>query len=173
MAKGFDRGLVPSARRGCLRGVGLLAVVVIAAALITPLIPLDRFKPQVEARLSGLLGSKVTVNSVRLSLLRGPAIEIRGMTAKEDSTFGEGSVLEADTVRAGLAILPLALHRQIAIKKIQFNGATLKLADRSRRSSGAAATVYKNLDLDANVGPSADASMTNHATGTLRARSEE
>src|SRR5262252_10495778 len=172
MAKRFDRGLVSSARRGCLRGVGLLAVVVLAAALITPLIPLDRFKPQVESRLSGLLGSKVTVNSVRLSLLRGPAIEIRGMTAREDSAFGEGSVLEADTVRAGIAILPLALHRQIAINRIRFNGATLRLPDRSRRSSGAADTIYKNLDLDANVSASGDASMTSHATGTLRARSE-
>jgi hypothetical protein len=173
MAKRSDRGLASSARGGCLRGVALLAVLVVAAALAAPLIPLDHFKPQVESRLSRLLGSKVSVGSVRFSVLRGPAIEIKGMTAREDSTFGEGSVLEADTVRAGLAMVPLVLHRQLAVQRIQFKGATLKLADRSSRSSSAGDTVYKDLELDAYVRPSDDGSSGSHATGTFRARSEE
>src|SRR5262249_36946115 len=238
-----------------------------------PLVPLDRYKPELESRFSRLLGRKVTIGSARLTLLRGPALEIKGMTAKEDPAFGEGNMLEADSVRAGLAILPLLLRRQFVLKSlemasprlaftksgsglwswstmgamgrpasssassrptgalfvflrawaqstsavshgrlglcaitfprvaaaaedaglapgrivapafaeaatagdyvIQLKGATLELIDRSARYPASPRTRYRNLDLSVAISSPPDGSRGSHASGTLRAGSEQ
>src|SRR5215470_2684813 len=110
-----------SARGGCLRLLLLLIILIFGAAALAPLVPLDRYKPELESRFSRLLGRKVTIGSVRLSLLQGLALKIKGMTAREDPGFGEGNMLEADSVRAGLAFLPLALHRQFVLKSLEMD----------------------------------------------------
>jgi hypothetical protein len=96
----------------------VFVVLLVFPLAIAPLLPLDSLKPAVESRLSASLGRKVTVGSLRLSFWGGPYLTINGMTAKEDSAFGDGDFLKADQVRADFAILDYVLHRQVVIDAI-------------------------------------------------------
>ncbi|MFL6212492.1 MAG: hypothetical protein ACJ74J_01230 [Blastocatellia bacterium] len=103
-------------RRGCLAGLFFIAILIAAALLLAPFVPLGWLKPRVESRLSATLGRPVTVESLRLNFLGGPYLTIRGLTAKEDATFGDGDFLKADEVRADLSLTDYVLHRQIVIE---------------------------------------------------------
>src|SRR5215213_4392726 len=114
-------------KRGCLPRLLLLLLVLIALSVaLAPFLPLDPLKPAVESRLSGLLGREVAVGSLRLSLLGGPYLIINRMVAKEDSAFGEGNIIEAEQVRANVALLPLLFKRQVSIDGIQIQSPVLK-----------------------------------------------
>ncbi|HET8674657.1 MAG TPA: AsmA family protein [Blastocatellia bacterium] len=95
-----------------------VVILVVAAILLAPLIPLEPLKPPVEARLSRMLGREVRVASLRLNVLGGPYLTINGMTAKEDPAFGEGEFLKADEVRADFALTQYLVNRQVVIDGI-------------------------------------------------------
>jgi uncharacterized protein involved in outer membrane biogenesis len=97
----------------------VIVVLVVAAIALAPFVPLAPLKPAVESRLSASLGRKVSVGSMHLSLLGGPFLYIDGMTASEDPAFGEGKFMEADEVRANIALVPLVLRRQVIIEGIR------------------------------------------------------
>jgi len=103
-------------RRGCLAGLFFIAILIAAALLLAPYVPLGWLKPRVESRLSATLGRPVSVESLRLNLLGGPYLTIHGLAAKEDATFGNGDFLKADEVRADLSLTDYVLHRQIVIE---------------------------------------------------------
>jgi uncharacterized protein involved in outer membrane biogenesis len=109
---------MPRSGRRVFRLLLFVAVLVAAAIAVAPFVPLDPLKPTVESRLSAMLGRKVGVSAVRLSLAGGPYLIIDGMTASEDPAFGEGNFLEADQVRANLAFLPFVLRRQVVIEAL-------------------------------------------------------
>ena len=96
-----------------------VVILVVAAILLAPLIPLEPLKPPVEARLSRMLGRDVRVSSLRLNVLGGPYLTINGMTAREDPAFGEGDFLKADEVRADFALTQYLINRQVVIDGIR------------------------------------------------------
>ncbi|HEX8184211.1 MAG TPA: hypothetical protein VF747_05650 [Blastocatellia bacterium] len=104
-------------RRWLPRLLVLLALLVLPLAF-APLLPLDSLKPAVESRLSASLGRKVSIGSLRLSFWGGPYLTINGMTAKEDSAFGDGDFLKAGQVRADFSIFDYVRHRQVVIEGI-------------------------------------------------------
>ncbi len=58
-------------------GVGGLVVLLIAAAVIVPLlIPLDAYKPQIAKAVRDATGRELTMGSIRLSLLPRLAVEV-------------------------------------------------------------------------------------------------
>ncbi len=116
---------MPRKRRWLLRLLLFVAVLAIAAFFLAPLLPLDSFKPQVESRLSAILGRKVAIGSMRLTLLGGPFLTIKGMTAKEDAAFGNGDFMKADQVRASFSLKDYVLHRQIVIDSLTINSPEL------------------------------------------------
>jgi hypothetical protein len=73
-----------------------------AAAVAAPLLPLPPLKTAAESKLSETLGRRVTVESARVNLIEGPAMLLRGVTAQEDPSLGEGFFLKAGEVRAGI-----------------------------------------------------------------------
>ena len=212
-------------RRWLLRLLLVLAALAIAAFFLAPLLPLDSFKPQVESRLSATLGRKVTIGSMRLTLWGGPFITIKGMTAKEDSAFGDGDFMKADQVRANFSLKDYVLHRQIVIdgitinspefnfikngdgtwnwstlgaaanaqtaflqplvrllaavvgdasktrfNSIQIEGATIRVTDKTGKQPE---SLYKNIALKLAVTDAKDAANASHATGEVRAESDE
>jgi hypothetical protein len=106
------------AKRPLFRFFILSLLLVIIPVAIAPFLPLDSLKPPVENKLSELLGRKVTVGALRLSLFGGPYLYINQMIAKEDPAFGEGNFLQANQVRADFSILSFVLHRQVEIDSL-------------------------------------------------------
>ena len=103
-------------RKGCLAGLFFFAILIVAALLLAPFVPLGWLKPRVESRLSATLGRRVTVDSLRMNFFGGPYLVIRGMTAKEDPEFGDGDFLKANEVRADFSLSDYALRRQLVIE---------------------------------------------------------
>ncbi|HKF59413.1 MAG TPA: AsmA-like C-terminal region-containing protein [Blastocatellia bacterium] len=121
--------------RGCF--ARLLILVILAAVgmvLAAPYLPLNRFKPQIEATLSTQLGRKVTVGSVNLSLARGPEVVIQDLKASEDPAFASGNTIEAGTVRVRLAVGPLLENRQLVPTNLQLDSPRVTF---NRNSQGA------------------------------------
>lgn len=118
-------------KRGCLSKLLLLIAIIGVTAAAAPLIPLSPLKGAVETNLSDTLGRKVTIDSVRLSLLSGPYLAISGMTASEDPQFGDGTFLKANGVRAHLDIVRYLQTRQIAIDSIALESPRIDLIKNS------------------------------------------
>lgn len=105
-------------RRPFFRFFIICCLLFIIPVAIAPFVPLESIKPPVENKLSELLGRKVTVGNLRLSLFGGPYLYIDQMTAKEDPAFGDGNFLQANQVRADFSILSFVLHRQVEIDSL-------------------------------------------------------
>ena len=113
-------------KRGCFSKVLLLFAIIGAAAAAVPLVPLSPLKNSVALRLSETLGRRVTVDSVRLNLIRGHFI-ITGMTAREDPAFGENVFLKANEVRAGFDVIQYLRSRQLVIDSITLKSPQIEL----------------------------------------------
>jgi uncharacterized protein involved in outer membrane biogenesis len=93
----------------------LIAIPIIAA----PFVPLASIKPEVESRLSTLLGRPVSVGSMRLSFLGGPYLYINQLTAKEDPTFGDGTFMQTNQLRANFSLLAYVLHKRVELDSVR------------------------------------------------------
>src|SRR5688572_24598208 len=119
-------------RRGCFPKLLLLIVIIGAAAAAVPLVPISPLKHAVEVKLSDTLGRKVTIESVRLSLITGPYLTLAGMTAHEDPEFGQSVFLKASEVRADLDIIQSLRTRQIVLKTITLKSPQIDLVKNSK-----------------------------------------
>jgi uncharacterized protein involved in outer membrane biogenesis len=115
-------------RRGCfLRLLFLSLILLIAATLAAVYLPLTPLKSGVESKLSDMLGRKVTIDSLHLSLTNGPCFAISGMTGLESHAFGDGVLLRADDVRAGFDVVEFLRTRRIAFKSLTIRSAQIRL----------------------------------------------
>jgi hypothetical protein len=106
--------------------------VAVGAVLLAPYLPLNRFKPQIEAALSKQLGRIVTVGNVHLSLSRGPEVVIQDLKASEDPAFGSGNMIEAGVVRVSLAVGPLVANRQLVVRNLVLENPHINFSRNSR-----------------------------------------
>jgi uncharacterized protein involved in outer membrane biogenesis len=120
------------AKRPLFRFFILSLLLFIIPVAIAPFVPMDSLKPPVESKLSEILGRKVTVGTLRLSLFGGPYLYIHQMIAREDEAFGEGNFLQANQVRADFSILSFVLRRQIEIDNLTVQSPTLNFSKNSQ-----------------------------------------
>jgi hypothetical protein len=113
--------------RGCFPKLLLLIVIIGAAAAAVPLLPISPLKDAVELKLSDTLGRKVSIESVRLSVITGPYLTLTGMTAQEDPEFGQSVFLKASEVRARLDLVKSLRTRQIVLDTITLKSPQIDL----------------------------------------------
>jgi uncharacterized protein involved in outer membrane biogenesis len=146
-------------RKGCLAGLFFIAILIVAALLLAPIVPLGWLKPRVESRLAATLGRRVTVDSLRMNFLGGPYLIIHGMTVKEDPEFGDGDFMKAGEVRANLSLSDYLLRRQIVIE-----GLTIRSPDFTFIKNPNGAWSWTTLGKSTNV---AEATPAGWLTGPL------
>jgi AsmA protein len=104
-----------------LKWVAVAVVVVILLLVLVPfLIPVDKFRPEIEAKASAALGRKVELGKLSLSLLTG-SVGIDSMTISDDSKFSGGPFLTSKSVKVGVQMIPLIFSKQINITEIAIN----------------------------------------------------
>lgn len=118
-------------KRGCFNKLLLLIVLAGAAVAVAPLVPLSPLKHSVELKLSETLGRRVTIDSVRLSLLTSRHLIITQMIAHEDPVFGEGIFLTANEVRVGFDVIAYLRTRQIVFDSITLKSPEIDLVRNS------------------------------------------
>lgn len=113
-------------RRLLLNLVGLI-LIVIGLAAIVPLLPLTPLKAEVEKSLSRMLGRRVTVRSVKLSVLKGPYLTLTGMIAEESPAFGSDPFLQAEEVRADIGVIEYFRSRHLVIDLLSLESPKINL----------------------------------------------
>jgi AsmA protein len=101
-----------------LRIVLIVVGVFVVLLLIAPfLIPVNQFRPTIEAEASEALGRKVEVGNLSLSLLSG-SLSAENLSIGDDSKFSSSPFLTAKSLNVGVDLLPLILSRTLNVTGI-------------------------------------------------------
>ena len=89
-----------------LKWVAIAIVAIIVILFIVPfLIPVNKFKPTIEAKASESLGRKVQLGNLSLSLFSG-SVGIDDVSISDDPKFNSGPFLTAKSVKVGVELIP-------------------------------------------------------------------
>jgi AsmA protein len=120
--------LTPASRRRVVAGIVVLAVLGLAAVL-PPLINVNRYQRRIVTSISTSLGRPVHLDSVTLNLLPLPSFTLTNFVVSEDPSFGSEPVIRANTVRATLRMRSLWLRR-VEFSRISLDEPSVNLVRR-------------------------------------------
>src|SRR6202022_379323 len=101
-----------------LKIVAIVVGVLIVLVLVVPfLIPVNEFRPTIEQKASAALGRRVEVGNLSLSLFSG-ALGADNLSIADDPKFSNSPFLTAKSVKVGVELLPLILHKDLNITRI-------------------------------------------------------
>jgi AsmA protein len=143
-----------------VRNILIAVVIVIVILAIVPfLIPVNQFKPTIEAKASAALGRQVQMGNLSLSLFTG-SLSADNLAVADDPQFGQTPFLTAKAVRVGVAMMPLIFSRALNITSVTIKDPQVTLlhnpAGQWNYSSigGAAANTANNQTAQQNNGSS-------------------
>jgi len=101
-----------------LRVILIIVAVLIVLVLVAPfLIPVNQFRPTIEEKASAALGRKVDVGNLSLSLFSG-SLAADNLSIADDPKFSKSPFLTAKSIKVGVELLPLILHKDLNITRI-------------------------------------------------------
>lgn len=102
--------------------IGIIVAAIVIALVVTPFfINADTFRPQIEQALSGILGRKVQIGHLRVSLLSGSLVA-DGISIGDDPAFSRAPFLTAKSLSVGVALEPLIFSRKLLVHSLTFEG---------------------------------------------------
>jgi AsmA protein len=102
-----------AAKKRALVIVGIVVAAILLILIITPFfINADTFRPQIEQALGGMLGRKVEIGHLRVSLWSGGLVADRIVIA-DDPGYSREPFLTAKSLSVGVALWPLIFSRQL------------------------------------------------------------
>jgi AsmA protein len=101
--------------RRAIRVFGVVLALLLLVVLSLPfLISADRFKPALESRLSAALWRRVTIGSLRLSILAG-GVTADSLAIADDEAFSREPFLQAQSLKVGVELWPLIVSRKLNV----------------------------------------------------------
>jgi len=94
-----------------------IAVLLVIALCLPFLINVDRFRPEIETKLSAVLGRTVHIGKIDASLFSGGAAA-SDIAIGDDPAFSGAPFLQASSVQIGLKWIPLIFSREIKVTGI-------------------------------------------------------
>ncbi len=94
-----------------------IAVLLVIALSLPFLINVDRFRPEIETKLSAVLGRTVHIGRIDASLFSGGAAA-SDIAISDDPAYSTGPFLQASSVQIGLKWIPLIFSREIKVTGI-------------------------------------------------------
>ncbi len=96
---------------------GISLVVIIAVLLILPfVINLDTYIPQITSSASKAIGRQVSISHLRLTILSGLGVELKGVTVQE-KVPAKAPFISVKDISVGVNLLPL-LKKEISVSKV-------------------------------------------------------
>jgi AsmA protein len=103
--------------------VGVLIVIVVVAPF---LIPVNQFRPTIEAKASAALGRKVEVGNLSLSLFSG-SLGADNLSIADDPKYSKSPFLTAKSVKVGVEIMPLVFSKTLNVSDIVIDSPQVNL----------------------------------------------
>jgi AsmA protein len=104
--------------RRSFRVLLVVIVVLVVLVLVAPfLIPVNQFRPTIEEKASAALGRKVEVGNLSLSLFTG-SLAADNLSIADDPKFSNSPFLTAKSIKVGVELVPLILHKDLNITTI-------------------------------------------------------
>jgi AsmA protein len=101
-----------------LKWVGIAILALIVILLVLPfLIPVNKFRPTIEAKASEALGRKVQLGDLSLSILGG-SLGIDNLSISDDPKFNAGPFITAKNVKVGVELIPLIFSQQVNVTEV-------------------------------------------------------
>lgn len=101
-----------------LKWIGIAVFALIVIVLVLPfLIPMNKFRPTIEAKASEALGRKVQLGDLSLSILSG-SLGIDNLSISDDPKFSSGPFVTAKKVKVGVELIPLIFSQQLNVTEI-------------------------------------------------------
>lgn len=101
-----------------LRVILIIVVVLIVIVLVAPfLIPVNQFRPTIEAKASAAVGRKVDIGNMSLSLFSG-SLAADNLAIADDPKFSKSSFLTAKSIKVGVEMMPLIMSKDLRITGI-------------------------------------------------------
>src|SRR4051812_13090417 len=91
-------------------GLTLIGLCATAAIVLSLLVNIDRFRPQLERAMSAALGREVAIRRISLSIFSASAV-VEELSIADDPTFSRTPFVTARSVRVGIALLPLVTSK--------------------------------------------------------------
>ncbi|HEX4075607.1 MAG TPA: AsmA family protein [Candidatus Acidoferrales bacterium] len=95
--------------------IGIIVVVLLVIVIALPfVVNVNRFKPELETKLSDALGRKVEIGNIGLSILSG-SVDVDNLVIADDPAFSHSPFLQAKELKAGVALLPLIFSGKLEV----------------------------------------------------------
>ncbi len=109
--------------RVTLVAIGVVVVLLLLAPFV---IPVNQFRPTIEDKASMLLGRKVELGKLSLSLIHG-SLSAEHLSIGDDPGFGSSPFLTARALRVGVKVLPLIFSRTLEITGVTIDSPQVTL----------------------------------------------
>jgi len=107
----------------------ILFVILVALPLM---INVNSFRPKIESELTSVLGRRVTMGNLSLSILSGSVVA-DNIAIADDPAFGKSPFITAKSLKVGVELIPLIFSKQLNVTEIKLEQpeiTLLKAADR-------------------------------------------
>lgn len=95
----------------------VVAVLIVAILVIPFLVPVNHFRPTIEAKASAALGRKVLVGNLSFSLFGG-SLSAENLAIGDDPKFSNSNFLTAQSLKVGVEIMPLIFSKALHVTGI-------------------------------------------------------
>jgi AsmA protein len=97
---------------------GIVAAVLILLVVLLPLLfDANRYRPEVESRLSQSLGRQIKIGSLKLAIFSG-GIQAKDISIADDPAFSNEPFVKAQSLDVGVQIMPLLFDHQVKIESL-------------------------------------------------------
>lgn len=104
----------------------LIALVVIVVAIVPFVFDANRYRPEIESRLSQTLGRDVKIGNLQLSIFSG-GITADDITISENPAYGTQPFVKAKDLKVGVEMSPLIFHKELKIESLVLDNPEVRL----------------------------------------------
>ena len=104
----------------------LVALAVIVVAIVPFVFDANRYRPEIESRLSQSLGRDVKIGNLQLSIFSG-GITANQITIAENPAFGTQPFVQAKELKVGVDLWPLIFSKQLKIDSLVLDAPDVRL----------------------------------------------
>src|SRR5574337_2103920 len=104
----------------------VLVLLVVAGVGTLLLVDANHFRPQIQATLSQALGREGTLSQLQVSVWSG-SLDADDIRIGDDPAFGGQAFISAQSLRLGVQLWPLLLHRQLHVTSLTLDQPSVRL----------------------------------------------